>query len=42
MSPLKIKIPTKICVESQQIHKLFIQFINYVRKLLHVGDTLYN
>jgi hypothetical protein len=29
VSPLKIKIPVKICVKSQQIHKLFIQFINY-------------
>jgi hypothetical protein len=29
-SPLKIKITSKICVKSQQIHQLFIQFINYV------------
>jgi hypothetical protein len=30
VSPLKIKIPSKICVKPQQIHQLFIQFINYV------------
>jgi hypothetical protein len=30
MNPLKIKIPNKICVKNQQIHQLFIQFINYV------------
>src|SRR5215468_1068757 len=26
-----------ICIKSQQIHKLFIQFINYVWYLLHVS-----
>jgi hypothetical protein len=30
VSPLKIEIPSKICVKTQQIHQLFIQFINYV------------
>jgi hypothetical protein len=32
MSPLKIKIPSKLCVKNQQIQQLFIQFItrNYV------------
>jgi hypothetical protein len=29
VSPLKIKIPNKTCVENQ-IHQLFIWFINYV------------
>jgi hypothetical protein len=37
VSPLKIKIPVKICVKSQQIHQLFIQLINYVWYLLHVS-----
>jgi hypothetical protein len=30
MSSLKIKIPNKNMRENQQIHQLFIQFINYV------------
>jgi hypothetical protein len=30
VSPLKIKIPSKIRMKNQQIHQLFIQFINYV------------
>jgi hypothetical protein len=30
VSRLKIKIHSKICVKNQQIHQLFIQFINYV------------
>jgi hypothetical protein len=30
VSPLKIKIPSKNIRETQQIHQLFIQFINYV------------
>jgi hypothetical protein len=30
VSPLKIKIPVKICVQNQQMQQLFIQFINYV------------
>jgi hypothetical protein len=34
---LKIKIPSKIRVKNQQIHQLFIQFINYVWHLLHVS-----
>src|SRR5215510_9141596 len=37
MSPLKIKIPSKICVKNQQIHQLLIQFINYIWLLLHVS-----
>src|SRR5215472_3173967 len=37
VSPLKIKIPSKTSVKSQQIHQLFIQFINYVWQLLHVS-----
>src|SRR5215475_2074255 len=37
VSPLKIKIPSKTYVKSQQIHQLFIQFINYVCQLLHVS-----
>jgi hypothetical protein len=28
VSPLKIKIPVKICVKNQQMQQLFIQFIN--------------
>jgi hypothetical protein len=28
MSPLKIKIPVNIRMKNQQIHQLFIQFIN--------------
>src|SRR5215471_14927234 len=35
--PLKIKIPSKTSVKSQQIHQLFIQFINYVWQLLQVS-----
>jgi hypothetical protein len=31
VSPLKIKTPVKTCVKNQQIHQLFIQFINYVQ-----------
>jgi hypothetical protein len=27
MSPLKIKIPVKICVKNQQIQQLFIQLL---------------
>jgi hypothetical protein len=27
---LKLKFPVKIWVKNQQIHQLFIQFINYV------------
>jgi hypothetical protein len=30
ISPLKIKILSKVCVQSQQMQQLFIQFINYV------------
>jgi hypothetical protein len=30
VSPIKIKIPSKICVKNQQIHQLFIQCINNV------------
>jgi hypothetical protein len=30
VSPLKIKISSKNISENQQIHQLFIQFINYV------------
>src|SRR5215510_4265180 len=26
-----------MCVKNQQIHQLFIQFVNYVRYLLHVS-----
>jgi hypothetical protein len=37
VSPLKIKIPSKNMHEKQQIHQLFIQFINYVWYLLHVS-----
>src|SRR5215510_13855295 len=37
VSPLKIKIPSKTSVKSQQIHQLFIQLINYVWQLLHVS-----
>src|SRR5215467_6546407 len=37
VSLLKIKIPVKTSVKSQQIHQLFIQFINYVWWLLHVS-----
>jgi hypothetical protein len=37
VSSLKIKIPNQICVKNQQIHQLFIQFINYVGYLLHVS-----
>jgi hypothetical protein len=37
MSPLKIKIPRKLCVKTQQTHQLVILFINYVRYLLHEG-----
>ena len=29
--------PVKVCVKNQQIHQLFIQFINYVWYLLHVS-----
>jgi hypothetical protein len=29
-----------ICVKNQQIHQLFIQFINYVLQLLHVSALL--
>jgi hypothetical protein len=36
VSPLKFEITIKICVKSQQIPQLFIQFINYVCWLLHV------
>jgi hypothetical protein len=27
---LKLKSPVKICLKNQQMHQLFIQFINYV------------
>ena len=37
MSPLKIKIPSKNMHQKQQMHQLFIQFINYVWYLLHVS-----
>jgi hypothetical protein len=37
MSPLKIKIPSKNMRKKQQIHQLFIQFINYLWYLLHVS-----
>src|SRR5215475_200866 len=37
VSHLKIKIPSKTSVKIQQIHQLFIQFINYVWQLLHVS-----
>jgi hypothetical protein len=37
VSPLKIKIPIKICVENQQIQQLFIQFIKYLWYILHVS-----
>jgi hypothetical protein len=37
VSPLKLKSPVKICLKNQQIHQLFIRFINYVRYLLHVS-----
>jgi hypothetical protein len=30
VSPLKLISPVKICLKKQQIHQLFIQFINYV------------
>jgi hypothetical protein len=26
----KLKSPVKICLKNQQMHQLFIQFINYV------------
>jgi hypothetical protein len=29
VSPLKIKIPSKICLKNLQIHQLLIQFIIY-------------
>jgi hypothetical protein len=35
--PFKIKPPVKVCVKNQQIHQSFIQFIDYVWKLLHVS-----
>jgi hypothetical protein len=35
MSPLKIKILSKIMRENQQIHQLFIQFINCARAPRH-------
>jgi hypothetical protein len=42
MSPLKIKIPGKICVKNQQLQQLFIQFINYVWYVLHVSALYCN
>jgi hypothetical protein len=36
VSPLKIKIPRKICVKNQQMQHLLIKFINNVWYLLHV------
>src|SRR5215468_7671731 len=30
-------LPFKGCMKNQQIHQLFIQFINYVWQLLHVS-----
>jgi hypothetical protein len=30
VSTLKLISPVKICMKNQQIHQLFIQFINYV------------
>jgi hypothetical protein len=32
-----LKSPVKICMKNQNIHQLFIQFINYVWYLLHVS-----
>jgi hypothetical protein len=31
-----------ICVKNKQMQELFVQFINYVWYLLHVGDTIHN
>src|SRR5215475_4256593 len=32
----------KGCIKNQQIHQLFIQFINYVWKLLHVSALYFH
>jgi hypothetical protein len=37
-SPLKIKTPSENMRESQQIHQLFIQFINYIWLFLRVSE----
>jgi hypothetical protein len=43
MSPLIIKIPsTNKREKPTNEHQLFIQFINYVWYILHVGDTIHN
>jgi hypothetical protein len=41
VSPLKIQIPSKNMRVNQQIHQLFIQFINYVWLLLRVWAVVW-